>query len=124
TATASGGTQPYVSSIWDFGDASTGSGNSVAHVYTASGSYSVTVTVKDSAGITATSSSRSLAVSARLQVSSVHAVPNPTEAGYSISLLATTSAGVSPVSCNCNFGDGSQPAFEFSIAHVYADPAN
>src|SRR5206468_873750 len=53
TATTSGGTQPYVSFIWDFGEGSTGSGNSVAHVYSASGAYSVTVTVKDSAGITA-----------------------------------------------------------------------
>ncbi|TMI53536.1 PKD domain-containing protein [Candidatus Bathyarchaeota archaeon] len=123
-ATASGGTQPYVSFIWDFGDASSGSGNSVAHVYTASGSYSVTVTVKDSAGITATSSSRSLAVSARLQVSSVHAVPNPTETGYSISLSATTSGGVSPVSCNWNLGDGSPPSFGCSITHVYAIAAD
>src|SRR6266568_4748623 len=124
TATASGGTQPYVSFIWNFGDGSTGSGNSVAHVYTASGTYSVTVTVKDSAGITATSSSRSVAVAARLQVSSVHAVPNPTEAGYSISLSATTSGGVSPVSCNWNFGDGSLPASACSITHVYANAAN
>src|SRR5437867_3139099 len=124
TATASGGTQPYVSFVWDFGDGSTGSGNSVAHVYTASGTYSVTVTVKDSAGITATSSSYSVAVSARLQVSSVHAVPNPSEAGYSISLSATTSGGVSPVSCNWNFGDGSPSSSGCSITHVYANAAN
>src|SRR5437773_2553262 len=124
TATASGGTQPYVSFVWDFGDGSTGSGNSAAHVYTASGTYSVTVTVKDSAGITATSSSYSVAVSARLQVSSVHAVPNPSEAGYSISLSATTSGGVSPVSCNWNFGDGSPSSSGCSITHVYANAAN
>ena len=124
TATASGGTQPYVSFIWNFGDGSTGSGNSVAHVYTASGTYSVTVTVKDSAGITATSSSRSVAVAARLQVSSVHAVPNPSEAGYSISLSTTTSGGVSPVSCNWNFGDVSPPSSGCSITHVYANAAN
>src|SRR3989441_1017844 len=124
TATASGGTQPYVSLIWDFGDGSTGSGNSVAHVYAASGTYSVTVTVKDSAGITSTSSSRSVVVAARLQVSLVHAVPNPTEAGYSIGLSATTSGGVSPVSCNWNFGDGSLPASGCSITHVYANAAN
>ena len=124
TATASGGTQPYVSFIWDFGDGSTGSGNSVAHAYTASGTYSVTVTVKDSARITATSSPHSVAVAARLQVSSVHAVPNPSEAGYSISLSATTSGGVSPVSCNWNFGDGSPPASGCFITHVYANAAN
>src|SRR5207248_1178826 len=123
SAAASGGTSPY-SFSWNFGDASSGSGNSVAHVYTASGSYGVTVTVKDSAGITATSSSRSLAVSARLQVSSVRAVPNPTETGYSISLSATTSGGVSPVSCNWNLGDGSPPSSGCSITHVYANAAN
>src|SRR6266704_7011551 len=124
TATASGGTQPYVSFIWNFDDGSTGSGNSVAHVYAASGTYSVTITVEDSAGITATSSSHSVAVAARLQVSSVHAVPNPSEAGYSISLSATTSGGVSPVSCNWNFGDGSPPSSGCSITRVYANPAN
>ncbi len=124
TATASGGTQPYVSFTWDFGDGSAGSGNSVAHVYATSGTYSVTVTVKDSAGVTATSPSHSVAIAARLQVSSVHAVPNPSEAGYSISFSATTSGGVSPVSCNWNFGDGSPVAFGCSIAHVYANAAN
>src|SRR6266704_2023053 len=124
TGTSSGGTQPYVSFIWDFDDGSTGSGNSVAHVYAASGTYGVTVTVKDSAGITATSSSHSVVVAARLQVSSVHAVPNPSEAGYSISLSATTSGGISPVSCNWNFGDGSPPASACLITHVYASAAN
>src|SRR6266566_1314968 len=124
TAIASGGTQPYVSFIWNFDDGSTGSGNSVAHVYAASGTYSVTITVEDSAGITATSSSHSVAVAARLQVSSIHAVPNPYEAGYSISLSATTSGGVSPVSCNWNVGDGSPPSSACSITHVYANAAN
>ncbi len=124
TATASGGTQPYVSFIWDFGDGSTGSGNSVTHVYAAYGTYSVTVTVKDSVRITATSSPHSVAVATRLQVSSVHAVPNPSEAGYSISLSTTTSGGVSPVSCNWNFGDGSPPASGCFITHVYASAAN
>src|SRR5205809_818288 len=124
TATASGGTQPYVSFVWDFGDGSTGSGNSAAHVYTASGTYSVTVTVKDSAGITATSASYSVAVSARLQIYSVLVVPNPCEAGYSISLSATTSSGVSPISCNWNFGDDSPSSSRCSITHVYANAAN
>jgi PKD repeat protein len=45
---AIGGTMPY-SYSWTFGDSSTGTGQSSTHSYTASGAFSVTMTVKDSA---------------------------------------------------------------------------
>ena len=38
---------------WDFGDSATGSGASPTHTYAAPGTYSVTLTVKDDAGLTA-----------------------------------------------------------------------
>jgi len=54
-ASASGGTQPY-SYRWDFGDGSTGSGQSVSHSYLLPGSYTVTLTVTDANGQSVTTS--------------------------------------------------------------------
>ena len=39
---------------WNFGDGSTGTGRRARHTYTANGTYTATVTAKDSAGNTAT----------------------------------------------------------------------
>jgi PKD repeat protein len=50
---ASGGTAPYTYS-WDFGDGSTATGASVSRSYLLSGTYTVTLTVTDANGQTAT----------------------------------------------------------------------
>src|SRR5207245_1119817 len=55
TALASGGTLPY-SYSWSFGDGSTATTLTTTHTYAAVGIYSVTLTVNDSAGGSATSS--------------------------------------------------------------------
>src|SRR5207245_8630461 len=47
TGSASGGTAPYVFS-WNFGDGSTGTGSTVSHAYSTAGTFTVTLTVKDS----------------------------------------------------------------------------
>ena len=53
---ATGGTLPYVSWSWNFGDTSPASlGATVAHSYSEAGSYVVQVTVTDNTGINATS---------------------------------------------------------------------
>jgi len=43
-----------VSYVWDFGDGTTGSGETTTHDYTAAGTYTVTLTVMDDDGATAT----------------------------------------------------------------------
>ena len=54
-ASAIGGTQPY-SYAWDFGDGSTGSGQSVSHSYLLPGTYTVTLTITDANGQSFTTS--------------------------------------------------------------------
>jgi hypothetical protein len=54
SAAASGGMQPYTYG-WDFGDGTTGTGMSVTHTYSAAGSHTVILTIKDSASTTITS---------------------------------------------------------------------
>jgi PKD repeat protein len=52
SASTGSATGPIVSWVWDFGDGTAGSGQFVAHVYTAPGTYTVTLTVTDSSGLT------------------------------------------------------------------------
>jgi hypothetical protein len=63
-ANATGGTQPY-SYSWNFGDGSTGSGQTVSHSYLLPGTYTVTLTVSDANGATV-STSQALTVSVPL----------------------------------------------------------
>ncbi len=55
TANATGGVSPY-SYSWNFGDGTSDTGNPVTHSYSAAGYYTVTVTVTDSIGETASDS--------------------------------------------------------------------
>jgi PKD repeat protein len=45
-----------ISSQWDFGDGSTGSGTTTTHTYSSLGTFTVTLTVVDNAGVRSTSS--------------------------------------------------------------------
>ncbi|MCX6666344.1 MAG: PKD domain-containing protein [Euryarchaeota archaeon] len=52
SGTAMGGTKPYVSYQWDFGDGSTSNEQNSTHAYAAAGEYNATLTVTDNAGLT------------------------------------------------------------------------
>ena len=49
-----GGSEPYGTPSWSFGDGATGTGSSVTHTFTALGQFNVTVQVKDALGAVAT----------------------------------------------------------------------
>src|SRR5947208_11119598 len=97
TGTSVGGTLPY-SYSWNFGDGSTGSGAVVTHSYSSAGQYSVTTTVTDSTGKTATSS-QSVTVSqpGALTASFAYA-PSAPVSGQSVTFTATATGGSSPYS--------------------------
>jgi DNA-binding beta-propeller fold protein YncE len=50
TSTSTDADEPITSETWSFGDGSTGSGPTVAHVYATPGVYTVTLAVNDAAG--------------------------------------------------------------------------
>jgi len=56
TGSASGGTPPYTSYSWNFGDGSTSNQQNPTHTYSSGGTYNAQLTVQDSTGATASDS--------------------------------------------------------------------
>ncbi|HVH14815.1 MAG TPA: PKD domain-containing protein [Candidatus Angelobacter sp.] len=89
TANATNGVQPY-SFGWDFGDGSTGSGATVSHVYSHSGTCTVKLVVIDASSIT-------VAVQSILKISAVSTlvtVPGPETAPLGSILSFTVNASI------------------------------
>ena len=117
SATATGGTPTYMFS-WDFGDGLQAiEGSQVAHTYTATGTFSVTISAADSANHTATAT-QTLVVNSRLAVTA-SASPNPADAGVPVSFALVSTGGVGSLVCNWIFGDG-WSASKCNTIHTYA----
>src|SRR5437773_2177605 len=121
TASVSGGTAPYTDS-WSFGDGSTGTGPSVTHTYSSAGSFTVTLTVKDSGvpqqtvtsqkTVTVTNPPPTLAASFSFS-------PSSPQTGQTVSFTGSASGGTSPYSYSWSFGDGSTGSGS-SVTHAYS----
>ncbi len=120
TASANGGTSPFTFS-WSFGDGSTGTGSPATHTYSSAGSYTTTLTVKDSSTPQQTATSRK-AVSVTSPPSPISATftvsPSSAEVGQSISFTASASGGASPYSYSWGYGDGSAGT-GLQVTHTY-----
>src|SRR3989441_3059425 len=101
TALASGGTLPY-SYSWSFGDGSTGTSLTTTHTYTAVGNYSVTLTVHDSAGGSATSTQTVRVVPVLPLTTSFMASPAIPDAGQTVTFTATALGGNGPYNYSWN----------------------
>src|SRR5213594_1761419 len=120
TASVSGGTAPYTDS-WSFGDGSTGTGPSVTHTYSSAGSFTVTLTVKDSGvpqqtvtsqkTVTVTNPPPTLAASFSFS-------PSSPQTGQQVTFTASATGGTTPYSYTWTFGDGSTGTGA-SVSHTY-----
>ena len=109
---------------WDFGDGTAGSGANVSHTYAQDGLYTVTVTVTDVLGLTATASTTA-------QIANVA----PAIAAFAGATLlpgetysregSFTDPGADPWTATVNYGDGSGVAAlplagkTFALSHTY-----
>ncbi len=96
---------PPLTYAWELGDGSTAATQSISHAYGLPGTYSVHVTVTDSAGGT---SSATLVVHANAQPS-VSIVPSNTSvsSGIPTGFFAAVVGGTAPFRYSWSFGDGS-----------------
>ena len=109
---------------WDFGDGSTGTGNSTTHRFTRAGTFGVTLRVTNDAGLTATTT-RQVTVSGTLPAGSADFVFSPTDprAGDVVFFNGSVSS-VTNASYSWDFGDGTNgsgvaPTHSYSTARTF-----
>jgi PKD repeat protein len=113
TSTDSDGT--IVSSVWDFGDGTSGTGPTPQHTYAAPGTYPVTLTVTDNSGASSSITQPVTITNATPSASFTSSVSYTTASFTSTS----TDADGTVVSYLWNFGDGTT-ATGATTTHVYA----
>jgi pectate lyase len=115
TGAATGGVIPYTFQ-WDFGDGASATGQMATHDYQATGSFTVTLAVTDTAGTRATDTARVTIEAAAL---AANAGPDKTgTAGTAVTFSGTASGGVSPYSLAWAFGDGDSGTGQ-TVSHTY-----
>jgi PKD repeat protein len=120
-----GGPGPGVAGyVWDFGDGTSGVGQTITHRFARGGSFAVTLRVTSDAGLTATLS-RQINVSATLPAGSASFVFSPTDPreGDEVFFNASASTLVDGT-FTWDFGDGSngtgvRPVHSYSRARTY-----
>jgi PKD repeat protein len=97
---------PVVSWRWNFGDGASSSTQNPSHSYNAAGTFTVTLTVANSAG-QISSASHTITVTSAPQPVSAHFAANPTSGQAPLGAQFTDQSSGPVVSWNWNFGDGS-----------------
>jgi len=118
SGSAYGGAPPYEYN-WYFGDGGSGSGQNPSHQYTADGTYTVTLTVKDDASNTYTDTA-----TVTISTTDLVADAGGPYSGYEndfIDFYGSASGGCSPYSYSWNFGDGETGTGQ-NPSHIYDGP--
>ena len=116
----SGSTSPgsaITSYAWDFGDGQTGSGATTSHTYGSAGPYTVTLTVTNAAGVSASTTQQVTATAIPPPVASFQ--PSCSYLSCSFDGSGSTSPGSSITSYAWDFGDG-QIGSGATTTHSYA----
>lgn len=106
---------PNATYYWNFGDGTSGSGIQFSHTYTANGTYSVCVTMMDSANNCSATNCDSVVIGQNSNTCSVSFTGIPDSTNYVYFDL--TSTGVGPFTYSFDYGDGSTGAVN---DHTYA----
>ena len=123
TGNASGGAPPYTFS-WTFGDGQSSSAQNPAYSFSAVGSYTATLTVRDSQGSADTKSLIIAVTSAPSQlVATASASPTSGLAPLTVDFQANASGGTSPYTWSWDFGDGGSSTAKNS-SHKYLRASN
>lgn len=116
----SGGTAPY-RHVWLFGDGSRSSSLTPTHTYSAAGTYTATLWVNDSGGMSVPHN-LTITVSAS-PVATIVATPGTTDVGSPVHFSAQVSGGVSPYTYSWRLSDGSVSAAA-AFNHTFASAGN
>ncbi|WP_341940530.1 PKD domain-containing protein [Microbacterium sp. LWH10-1.2] len=112
--------QKIVNAAWDFGDGTTGTGLPTAtHVYAVSGSYTVTLTLTDSRGLTG-SLSKQVTVTAANVLPTADFVATASELSVSVDASASVDSDGSISSYAWDWGDGGAAGVGATATHSYA----
>ena len=124
SASASGGTPPYIYS-WTFGDGlGTSSAQSTTYTYSSPGSYMVILTTTNSVGATATVfNSVTITGGNSGLTATISTNTNTPQSGETVLFTASANGGTAPYSYNWNLGDGGT-ATGTSIGHLYGKAGN
>lgn len=117
------GVAPYTYS-WDFGDGTTGTGQYTSHIYNDPGSYTVTLTVTDSAGQTSSDDHLIITVKSSTGLSATaQASVTSGEIPLTVDFTAAAQGGVPSYTYIWNFGDGtSETTTNTTTSHTYTTP--
>ena len=120
TANSTDNQGTIVSSSIDFGDGTVISGTSASHTYANLGSYTITATLNDSVGLTASQSTTVTVTTPQPPVARLSVTPGSGTAP--VTVTASTSASTDPqgsaLTSTINFGDGTTTAGP-SATHTY-----
>lgn len=120
---AAGGSGDYTAYAWAFGDGATATTQLAPHAYSTAGTYTISLTVTDSLGFSA-SATADLVVHAAMTLGSIVSSPTSPTTGDEVTLNVSASLGTTPYTYLWSFGDGGtstapSPAHSFGKAGSY-----